>query len=60
MRAMALVLWAVAPLVLLGCAGAWTLHPSQIEIAKRVFSLDPAEGAFAKRIVEGMPDGSGA
>jgi malyl-CoA/(S)-citramalyl-CoA lyase len=43
-----------------GCAGAWTLHPSQIEIAKRVFSLDPAEVAFAKRIVEAMPDGSGA
>src|SRR6185436_11529260 len=43
-----------------GCAGAWSLHPSQIEIAKRVFSLDPAEVAFAKRIVEAMPDGSGA
>ena len=27
---------------LLGCAGAWTLHPSQIDIAKRVFSPDPA------------------
>ncbi|MFL5035397.1 MAG: HpcH/HpaI aldolase/citrate lyase family protein, partial [Microvirga sp.] len=37
---------------LMGCAGAWTLHPSQIAIAKRVFSLDPAEVAFAKRIVE--------
>ena len=24
-----------------GCVGAWTLHPSQIDIAKRVFSLDP-------------------
>jgi malyl-CoA/(S)-citramalyl-CoA lyase len=43
-----------------GCAGAWTLHPSQIDIAKRVFSLDPAEVAFAKRIVESMPDGAGA
>ena len=43
-----------------GCAGAWSLHPSQIEVAKRVFSLDPAEVAFAKRIVEAMPDGSGA
>ena len=43
-----------------GCAGAWTLHPSQIDIAKRVFSLDPAEVAFAKRIVEAMPDGTGA
>lgn len=45
---------------LLGCAGAWTLHPSQIDIAKRVFSPDPAEVAFAQRIVEAMPDGSGA
>ena len=45
---------------LLGCAGAWTLHPSQIAIAKRVFSPDPAEVAFAKRILAAMPDGSGA
>jgi malyl-CoA/(S)-citramalyl-CoA lyase len=45
---------------LMGCAGAWTLHPSQVAIAKRVFSPDPAEVAFAKRIVEAMPDGSGA
>ncbi|KFC61545.1 Citrate lyase beta subunit [Bosea sp. LC85] len=45
---------------LLGCAGAWTLHPSQIEIAKRVFSPDPGEVAFARRILEAMPDGSGA
>ncbi|MCZ8043788.1 MAG: CoA ester lyase [Beijerinckiaceae bacterium] len=45
---------------LLGCAGAWTLHPSQIAIAKRVFSPDPAEVAFAMRILEAMPDGSGA
>jgi malyl-CoA/(S)-citramalyl-CoA lyase len=45
---------------LLGCVGAWSLHPSQIEIAKRVFSPDPAEVAFAKRIVEAMPDGTGA
>ena len=45
---------------LLGCAGAWSLHPSQIEIAKRVFSPDPAEVAFARRILDAMPDGSGA
>ncbi len=45
---------------LLGCAGAWTLHPSQIAIAKRVFSPDPAEVAFARRILEAMPNGSGA
>ena len=45
---------------LMGCVGAWTLHPSQIEIAKRVFSPDPAEVAFARRILEAMPDGTGA
>lgn len=45
---------------LLGCAGAWTLHPSQIAIAKSVFSPDPAEVAFARRIVAAMPDGAGA
>jgi malyl-CoA/(S)-citramalyl-CoA lyase len=45
---------------LLGCAGAWTLHPSQIEIAKRVFSPDPDEVRFAQRILAAMPDGSGA
>ena len=45
---------------LMGCAGAWSLHPSQIGIAKKVFSPDPAEVAFARRIVEAMPDGSGA
>src|SRR5215216_6568766 len=34
---------------LMGCVGAWTLHPSQIAIAKRVFSPDPTEVAFAKK-----------
>src|SRR5271155_6095351 len=28
---------------LMGCAGAWTLHPTQVGVAKRVFSPDPAE-----------------
>ena len=45
---------------LMGCLGAWSLHPSQIAIAKTVFSPDPAEVAFAKRIVDAMPDGAGA
>src|SRR5579871_1059241 len=45
---------------LMGCVGAWSLHPTQIEIAKRVFSPDPAEVAFAKKILAAMPDGSGA
>jgi malyl-CoA/(S)-citramalyl-CoA lyase len=45
---------------LMGCLGAWSLHPSQIDIAKKVFSPDPAEVAFAKKIIEAMPDGAGA
>lgn len=45
---------------LLGCVGAWTLHPSQIEIAKRVFSPDAEEVRFAKKILDAMPDGTGA
>jgi malyl-CoA/(S)-citramalyl-CoA lyase len=45
---------------LMGCVGAWTLHPSQVPIAKRVFSPDPAEVAFANKILAAMPDGSGA
>jgi malyl-CoA/(S)-citramalyl-CoA lyase len=45
---------------LMGCLGAWSLHPSQIAIAKTVFSPDPAEVAFAKKIVGAMPDGAGA
>jgi malyl-CoA/(S)-citramalyl-CoA lyase len=44
---------------LMGCVGAWSLHPSQIEIAKRVFSPDPAEVAFARKVVEAIPDGAG-
>jgi malyl-CoA/(S)-citramalyl-CoA lyase len=45
---------------LMGCVGAWTLHPSQVSIAKRVFSPDPVEVAFAQRIIAAMPYGSGA
>ena len=45
---------------LMGCVGAWTLHPTQVEIASRVFSPDPGEVAFARRILDAMPDGTGA
>jgi malyl-CoA/(S)-citramalyl-CoA lyase len=45
---------------LMGCVGAWSLHPSQIDIAARVFSPDVAEVAFAKKILAAMPDGTGA
>jgi malyl-CoA/(S)-citramalyl-CoA lyase len=45
---------------LMGCAGAWSLHPTQVAIAKRVFSPDPGEVAFARKILDAMPDGTGA
>lgn len=45
---------------LLGCVGAWSLHPSQIDIAKRVFSPPPAEVAWARRVIAEMGDGTGA
>ncbi len=45
---------------LLGCVGAWSLHPVQIDIAKRVFSPSPADVAHARRVKEAMGDGTGA
>jgi malyl-CoA/(S)-citramalyl-CoA lyase len=44
---------------LMGCVGAWTLHPSQIEIARREFSPTAEEVTTAKRIIEAMGDGTG-
>jgi malyl-CoA/(S)-citramalyl-CoA lyase len=44
---------------LLGCVGAWSLHPSQIDIAKKVFSPPVEEVLFAKKVLEAMPDGRG-
>jgi malyl-CoA/(S)-citramalyl-CoA lyase len=44
---------------LMGCVGAWSIHPSQITIAKRVFSPPPEEVIFAKKIINEMGDGSG-
>jgi malyl-CoA/(S)-citramalyl-CoA lyase len=45
---------------LLGCVGAWSLHPVQIDIAKRVFSPSKEDVDHAKVVVEAMGDGSGA
>ena len=45
---------------LLGCVGTWSLHPVQIEIAKRVFSPSADDVAHARRVVEAMGDGTGA
>src|ERR671911_585556 len=44
---------------LMGCVGAWSLHPVQIDIAKKVFSPDPEEVAFARKVIEAIPDGRG-
>jgi malyl-CoA/(S)-citramalyl-CoA lyase len=44
---------------LLGCVGAWSLHPVQIDIAKKVFSPPPDEVVFAKKVLEAIPDGRG-
>jgi malyl-CoA/(S)-citramalyl-CoA lyase len=44
---------------LLGCVGAWSLHPVQIDIAKKVFSPPADEVRFAKKVIEAIPDGRG-
>jgi malyl-CoA/(S)-citramalyl-CoA lyase len=44
---------------LMGCVGAWSLHPVQIDIARKVFSPDPEEVAFARKVIEAIPDGRG-
>lgn len=44
---------------LMGCVGAWSLHPNQIEIARRVFSPPVEEVKWALRVIEEMGDGSG-
>jgi malyl-CoA/(S)-citramalyl-CoA lyase len=45
---------------LLGCVGAWSLHPVQIDIARKVFSPPAAEVLWAKRVIAEMGDGTGA
>ncbi len=44
---------------LMGCVGAWSLHPTQIDIARRVFSPPPEEVLWAKRVIAEMGDGTG-
>jgi malyl-CoA/(S)-citramalyl-CoA lyase len=44
---------------LMGCVGAWSLHPNQIEIARRVFSPPPDEVKWARRVIAEMGDGTG-
>jgi malyl-CoA/(S)-citramalyl-CoA lyase len=45
---------------LLGCVGAWSLHPVQIAIARKVFSPDPDDVRWARRVIAAMGDGTGA
>ena len=45
---------------LMGCVGAWSLHPVQIDIAKKVFSPEPSEVAWARNVIHQMGDGTGA
>ncbi len=45
---------------LLGCVGAWSLHPAQIKIAHQVFSPSVEDVAHARRVIAAMGDGTGA
>ena len=45
---------------LMGCVGTWSLHPVQIDIARRVFSPPVDEVLWAKKVIASMGDGSGA
>jgi malyl-CoA/(S)-citramalyl-CoA lyase len=45
---------------LLGCVGAWSLHPVQIDIARKVFSPPVDEVKWAMRVIDAMGDGTGA
>src|SRR5687767_1397282 len=45
---------------LLGCVGAWSLHPVQIDIARKVFSPAVDEVKWALRVIESMGNGTGA
>jgi malyl-CoA/(S)-citramalyl-CoA lyase len=45
---------------LLGCVGAWSLHPAQIKIANKVFSPSVEDVKHARRVIAAMGDGTGA
>ncbi|MCA9631791.1 MAG: CoA ester lyase [Myxococcales bacterium] len=45
---------------LMGCVGAWSLHPKQIAIARRVFSPPADEVLWARKVIDAMGDGTGA
>jgi len=49
---------------ILGCEGKWAIHPSQIELANKIFTPDEKEVEKGRRILEAMEkaqaEGSGA
>ncbi|MCA9646947.1 MAG: hypothetical protein KC492_39940, partial [Myxococcales bacterium] len=45
---------------LMGCVGAWSLHPKQIAIARNVFSPPADEVLWARKVIDAMGDGTGA
>ncbi len=45
---------------IMGCVGAWSLHPVQIEIARKVFTPEPDVIAWARRVVDVLEGGAGA
>lgn len=45
---------------LMGCVGAWSLHPVQITIANKVFSPSVEDVKHARRVIAAMGDGTGA
>ena len=45
---------------LMGCVGAWSLHPVQVDIARKVFSPPVDEVLWAKHVIDEMGDGTGA
>jgi malyl-CoA/(S)-citramalyl-CoA lyase len=44
----------------MGCVGAWSLHPAQVAVARKVFTPDADAVAWARRVVETIAGGSGA
>ncbi len=45
---------------LLGCVGrAWSLHPAQIDIARRVFSPSVEDVSHTRRVIAAIGDGTG-
>lgn len=45
---------------IMGCVGAWTLHPNQIPVARKVFTPEATQVQWARRVVDELRGGSGA